>query len=103
MALTIYVEDQLHTRVRTLTDDPANTFLNLCRRLAKSGTAVLDVIDPYTDTMLNFIQLDRLIGELKAAVDGGGLATHEAAIAQMVMNAAVEARAMSGYLFFAGD
>lgn len=103
MALVIHVEDQQHRTVRTLVDDPANTFLNLCRRLTKSGTKVLDIIDPYTDTMLNFMQLDRLIGELGTALDSGELPGRESEIAREVVAAAVEARGLSGYLFFVGD
>lgn len=103
MALTIYVENELHERVRELTDDPDNTFLRVCRRLTGLGTTVLDVIDPYTDTMLNFIQLDRLVTELGAALSDGELAPHESEIVQAVLDAATEARALSGYLFFVGD
>jgi hypothetical protein len=103
MALTIYVENELHERVRVLTDDPDNLFLNVCRRLARSGTTVLDVIDPYTDTMLNFVQLDRLIAELAAAQADGRLSAHESEIVRAVLEAAAEARRISGYLFFVGD
>ncbi|GIF52102.1 hypothetical protein DFJ67_5681 [Asanoa ferruginea] len=103
MALTIFVEDQAHRRIRSLHDDPGNTFLNVCRRLTARGTAVLDVVDPYADTMLNFIQLDRLIGELNAALESGALAAHESAITRAVVEAAVEARELSGYLYIEGD
>jgi hypothetical protein len=102
MALTFHVEDQMHQRRRTFADDKDNTFLNLCRHLAKRGTLVLDIIDPYTDTMLNYIQLDRIIIELQTALDGN-LSQSERALVIEVQVAAQEAREVSGFLFIQGD
>jgi hypothetical protein len=54
------LENELHARVREFSDDAQNSFLNLCRKGAADGPSFMDVvIDPYTDTMLNYIQLDR--------------------------------------------
>jgi Fe-S-cluster formation regulator IscX/YfhJ len=102
MALTIYVEDELHTRLRSFSDDAQNSFLNLCRRCSAAGSKVMDVIDPYTDTMLNFIQLDRLILELEEVLHGN-LSAGEREVTAEVRRAAVEAREISGYLFIQGD
>jgi len=102
MALTIYVEDELHTRLRDFSDEPENSFLNLCRRCTVAGTKVMDVIDPYTDAMLNFIQLDRLISELGKVLDGD-LRPSEREVTEEVLRAAMEAREISGYLFIQGD
>ncbi|WP_436536009.1 hypothetical protein [Actinoplanes sp. HUAS TT8] len=102
MALVIYVENQCHERGRAVADDGANTFLNLARRLSAAGTQVLDIIDPYTDAMLNVIQLDRLCRELDAALTTD-LSDTERALATAVRAAAAEAREQSGYLFIEGD
>ena len=102
MALVIHVENQLHERGRAVLDDEANTFLNLARRLSRSGTQVLDIIDPYADAMLNFIQLDRLCRELDAAL-ATALSDAERRLATDVRAAAAEAREQSGYLFIEGD
>ena len=102
MALTIYVEDELHTRLRGFSDDPENSFLNLCRRCTITGSKVMDVIDPYTDAMLNFIQLDRLMSELGKVLDGD-LPPSEREVTEEVLRAAMEAREISGYLFIQGD
>jgi hypothetical protein len=71
--------------------------------MTAAGSAVTDVIDPYTDTMLNFIQLDRLIGELANIISPGELSDLERLKATEVLEAAREAREMSGYLFIVGD
>ncbi|MEU4445161.1 hypothetical protein AB0K14_23730 [Actinosynnema sp. NPDC050801] len=97
--LLFHVEDQTHHRVRNFTDDSANSFLGVARRCAANGSRVMDVIDPYTDTMLNFIQLDRLIGELGALLASGELVGPE----RDLLAAAKEARGLSGYLFIVGD
>lgn len=102
MALTFYVEDQLHQRGRAVFDDDANTFLNLARRLARAGTKVFDVIDPYADTMFNYIQLDHLCNELDLALSGD-LSVAERELALLVRAAAIEARGLSGYLFLESD
>jgi hypothetical protein len=102
MAITFYVEDQLHQRGRAVFDDGANTFLNLARRLAGAGTQVFDIIDPYADAMLNYIQLDRLCRELDVAL-AGDLSLAERDLALQVLAAAKEARELSGYLFVEGD
>ena len=102
MSLTFFVEDEMHGRIRRFADDAENSFLNLCRKAAADGSVVMDVIDPYTDTMLNYIQLDRLIAELAKTLDGP-LAPNVRTIAQEVHKAAQEAREISGYLFIQGD
>lgn len=101
--LTFYVEDQLHERVRKVTDDAQNSFLQLARRLAADGSRVTDIIDPYADSMLNFIQLDRLVDELDLVIADGRLKDPELSKAVEVRDAAREARAMSGYLFVMGE
>jgi hypothetical protein len=101
--LRFHVEDQVHHRVRSFTDDSANSFLNVARRCAANGSRVMDVIDPYTDTMLNFIQLDRLIGELGALLATDRLVEPERNLVVEVLDAAKEARGLSGYLFIVGD
>jgi hypothetical protein len=102
VALTFHVEDPIHQRLRTFSDDGANTFLNLCRRLAAKGTGVLDILDPYADTMLNYIQLDRIVLELREALSQD-LSEAERSLALMVLAAVQEAREISGYLFVQGD
>ncbi|HEY9474145.1 MAG TPA: hypothetical protein VIS06_09880 [Mycobacteriales bacterium] len=101
--LTFYVEDQVHHRVRRFVDDPANSFLQVARRCAVIGTRVLDVIDPYADAMLNFIQLDRLIDELNGLLSGGLLSETERVKVIEVLDGAAESRRISGYLFIEGD
>lgn len=93
----------MHHRVRSFTDDSANSFLGVARRCATNGSRVMDVIDPYTDTMLNFIQLDRLIGELSALLASRELIGSEQDLVTEVLTAAKEARELSGYLFIVGD
>lgn len=101
--LTFYVENQTHDRVRRFVDDPANSFLQLARQRVVAGTTVFDVIDPYADAMLNFIQLDRLIVELREVLTTVSLSDVQRAKAEEVLEGATEARALSGYLFIEGD
>lgn len=101
--LTFYVEDQLHGRRRMFSDDPVNSFLHVARRLSASGSNALDVINPYADAMLNFIQIDRLIPELEAAMRGCSLSVPERELVGKVLDAAREARELGGYLFVEGD
>jgi len=102
MALTFYVENQLHERLHEFADDSENSFLNLCRRMARDGSKVVDIIDLYTDTMFNFIQLDRLTKEL-GELPQDSLTQPERRIVAAVMEAAAQAREISGYLFILGD
>lgn len=102
MAIRFYVEDQLHNRGTTFSDDPGNSFLGLARRLASTGSRVFDVIDPYADSMFNYIQLDRMICELNDVLEGA-MASGERDMALKVQSAAREARDLSGYLFVQGD
>ncbi|GAA2531854.1 hypothetical protein [Winogradskya humida] len=97
--LTFYVEDQNHDRIRRVTDDAANSFLQVARA---AGSRVLDVVDPYADAMFNFIQLDRLIPELKELLAGDSLSGAQRAKVEEVLSAATEARELSGYLFIVG-
>jgi hypothetical protein len=101
--LTFYVENQAHDRIRRFVDDPANSFLQLARLRAAAGTKVLDVIDPYADTMLNFIQLDRLIAELREILPSEYISDAQRVKAAEVLEGATEARVLSGYLFIEGD
>src|SRR3954453_2477961 len=101
--LTFYVENQAHHRVRRFVDDPTNSFLQVVRQRAVAGTRVLDVIDPYADAMLNFIQLDRLIAQLEEILSNGPLTESQREKVIEVLGGAVEAREMSGYLFIEGD
>ncbi|MEU4564973.1 hypothetical protein AB0F72_41890 [Actinoplanes sp. NPDC023936] len=101
--LTFYVENQAHDRVRRFVDDASNSFLQLARLRAAAGSKVLDVIDPYADAMFNFIQLERLIAELREVLAGGHIADAQREKAEEVLEGATEARALSGYLFIEGD
>ncbi|GAA2554882.1 hypothetical protein GCM10010435_26730 [Winogradskya consettensis] len=101
--LTFYVEDQNHARVRRVADDAANSFPQLARARAAAGSRVLDVVDPYADAMFNFIQLDRLIVELKELLAEESLPGAQRAKAEEVLGAPTEARELSGYLFIVGD
>ncbi|MEU9890448.1 hypothetical protein [Sphaerisporangium sp. NPDC051011] len=103
MMLTFYVENQLHERVYSFSDDGLNSFLNLCRRCAEHGRTVLEAVDPYADTMFNVKQLEMLLKELDALERGNLLSGDEAEIAVKVNSAALHARGLSGYLFIAGD
>ncbi|MFY1619589.1 hypothetical protein [Micromonospora sp. WMMD736] len=102
MALTFFVEDQLHARLSTFSDDADNSFLGLARRLAVRGSRVFDIFDPYADAMFNYIQLDRMISELDDALQGD-LTSTERSLVVRVKGAAQEARNVSGYLFVEGD
>lgn len=61
------------------------------------------MIDPYADAMLNFIQLDRLIVELREVLATEPLSDVQRAKAEEVLEGATEALALSGYLFIEGD
>ncbi|XTZ16522.1 hypothetical protein ACQSSU_03790 [Micromonospora echinospora] len=102
MAIRFYVEDQLHNRRETFSDGPENPFLTLARRLARDGSRVFDIIDPYADAMFNYIQLERMINELEDALQRS-IAPSERDMALKVQHAAREARNLSGYLFIEGD
>ena len=102
MAIRFYVEDQLHNRGTTFSDDAGNSFLGLARRLALAGSRVFDVIDPYTDTMFNYIQIDRILSELDDALQGD-ITQSERELALRVKGAAREARSSSGYVFIEGE
>jgi len=101
--LTFYIEDQAHDRIRHFVDDPVNSFLQFARLRAAVGTKILDAINPYADTMLNFIQLDRLIVELREALAGECIADAQREKVEEVLEGATEARLLSGYLFIEGD
>jgi len=101
--LTFYVEDQSHGRIRTFSDDPRNSFLQVARRAAASGSAVLDAVDAYSDSMLNFKQLEQLVEELGSLLGDSTLSSAERRKVSEVRDAAVEARGLSGYLFIEGD
>ncbi|GAA1621918.1 hypothetical protein GCM10009744_06390 [Kribbella alba] len=63
----------------------------------------MDVMDPYTDTMFNFIQLERLIEELDAVLGDSWLSDAQRSKVVTVRDAAIQARGLSGYMFIQGD
>src|SRR4051812_19756074 len=73
MALVIHIENQLHERGRAVLDDGANTFLNLARRLSRSGTRGVSLVP------VNFVPMRVCAIELcppdraDRLVDGGGV------------------------------
>jgi hypothetical protein len=62
----------------------------------------VDFIWPYSDAMLNFLQLAAWLEDFPRVLDSGVLSPEESASARRVLGAAKEAHAPDGYLFIEG-
>jgi hypothetical protein len=100
--LTIRVQDQLHRTVRELHDDPDNSFLEYCRAAARNGKRFMDAVDPYADSMWNYIQLDAVAADMHEALSRGALPGSQTHVVTDALGAVREARSLSGYVLIVG-
>lgn len=96
MGMAIFIENQIHERVGSVFDDAQDSFMRICDA-GPRGSVRRDIMR-HGDTMLNTIQLERLIEELD------GLPPEQRSnTVRQVQNAAHDAIRLRGYLIFAGD
>lgn len=96
MGIAIYVENLIHQRTEQVKEDPPESIMRLCE--AAPMQSVLGSIARYGDTMLNVIQMRRLIEELSEVKD-----PEYQAPAAKLSEAAERAIRLRGYLYFVGD
>ncbi|UGT62249.1 hypothetical protein [Nocardia asteroides] len=98
MALTIVVQNIVHSEIGRYSDDPAGTLQRLCS--ARPETSLLRRVDPHADTMFNAYQLDRIIAEIDALTAESAQHAKEWT---RLRDAAMTAIRNQGYLWFSGD
>lgn len=100
MAITVYVENMNHKRIRMYHD--AGGGLGELAELGKGTRTSLGAIYRHGDAMLNTPQLGWLLDELDVIGDGLTSAIQRGA-ADALRGAAEEAVRLGGYLYFDGD
>jgi len=73
ITLTVEVRDADHNVLRSFEDAPDEPFLEFCRIGSTLGVRYVDFIHPYSDSMLNFFQLDAWLEDLPRVLVSGQL------------------------------
>ncbi len=105
MTLLVQVEDINHEVLDRFSDDDG-TFRELCRRVRDDATddwRVLDIVDPYSDTMLNRVQQILLRAELVAVRRRPELLADAGPMVEQVGAALERVLEGGGYLTFVGE
>lgn len=100
MAITVYVENMNHGRVRLYHDEKGG--LGELAELGKPPRSTLGGIYRHGDAMLNTPQLNWLVDELDA-IDSDTLSIAVREARDELRSAAHEAIRLGGYLYFCGD
>ncbi len=102
IVLTIHVQNMVHQTVRTLVEPDDEPFLRFCRRVEPLGARNVDFVWPYTDSMLNHVQLRSWTIDFPPLLQDPSVPQDERESASRVLQAAQEALDLDGYLFIEG-
>ena len=102
MALTIEVRETDHRVFRRFQELEEERFFAFCNAAAALGVRYSDFISPYMDAMLNGFQLRAWLEDIPPLLDENRIAEDQRESVLRVFEAAREASAISGYLFFFG-
>lgn len=102
-AMEIQVRDQMHKVVYKFCDSDSQSFIEFCEAGSNLGMRYTDFIHMYTDSMLNYFQLDAWAEDLSRVLGSDELTPDQREVAEIMLDASWLARSMSGYLFFAGQ
>jgi hypothetical protein len=100
--IKIHVEDQNHSRIRTLPDDDRES-LRWFSDLGAVFGGGLRAIDPHGDGTLNMHQLSALTPQLTLLLRAKWLSVEQRAMCEQLIVLAEEAIRLRGYLLFDGD
>lgn len=105
MALIVQIEDINHEILDRFSDED-DAFLDLCHRVRNESAVdwrVLDMVDPYSDTMLNRIQQVRLRAELAVVRQRPDLLGDAGPAVERIGAALERVLDDGGYLTFIGE
>ena len=105
MTLIVQVEDINHDVLDRFSDE-GGVFLRLCQRIrdeSTDGWRVLNIVDPYSGTMLNRIQQVRLRAELAVLRQRPDLLADAGPVVEQIGAALERVLDDGGYLTFLGE
>lgn len=103
MAITVFLEDMNHQRLRSFQDDGSGSLRAIGDRAKAIRSGMLTAVHPHGDGMLNVPQLNILIDEIAELLKVRGLTEGEREMCAQLAGAAHETVRRRGYLFFEGD
>ena len=97
MGLAVHVENQIHER-EYLGTEPGECLAALLKEAHPAGQ--LATVGAYGDTMLNIVQMRRILQELNDIAAKAPKLSHEASEMRKIIDMTIKKR---GYLWIAGD